>query len=61
MFFNFKKMNMLAAQLRMAEDAIAAEILNDALEHRPMNTKKCFTPPTSRICQMGRGKSLHAT
>ena len=35
---------MLAAQLKMAEDTITAEILNDALENRPKNTKKCFTP-----------------
>jgi hypothetical protein len=47
---------MLAAQLRMAEDAIADEILNDALENRPKNTKKCFTPKQEEFVKWAEAK-----
>ena len=47
---------MLAAQLRIAEDAIAAEILNDALENRPKNIKKCFTPKQEEFVKWAEAK-----
>jgi hypothetical protein len=47
---------MLAAQLMMEEDAMAAEILNDALESRSKNTKKYFTPKQEEFVKWAEAK-----